>query len=59
VGISRPETPLFFDRFREWIAAGNQADMHWMEKHLDLREDPGKLLDGCSPWPTPIRLQSP
>jgi epoxyqueuosine reductase len=47
VGISRPEKPLFFDRFREWIAAGNQADMHWMEKHLDLREDPEKLLDGC------------
>ena len=47
VGISRPERPLFFDRFCEWIAAGNQANMHWMEKHLDLREDPEKLLDGC------------
>ncbi len=47
VGFSRPEMPLFFKQFCEWIAAGNQGDMHWMEKHLGIREDPPKLLDGC------------
>ncbi len=47
IGISRTERPMFFDRFREWIAAGKQGDMHWMEKHLDIREDPQELLKGC------------
>ena len=46
VGISRPERPLFFDRFCEWISAGRQGEMHWLERHLDLRENPERLLDG-------------
>jgi len=48
VGISRPVTPLFFDKFNEWITAGKQGEMHWLGRHLDLRENPGKLLDGCN-----------
>jgi len=47
IGISRPEKPLFFDRFCEWISSGSQGDMHWLERHLDLRKNPGRLLDGC------------
>ena len=47
VGMSRPERPMFFDRFREWIADGKQADMHWLDRHPDLRESPEKLLKGC------------
>lgn len=47
MGISRPGRPLFFDRFCEWIAAGKQGDMHWLENHRDLRENPEKLLAGC------------
>jgi len=47
VGMSRPERPVFFDRFREWIADGKQADMHWLGRYMDLRENPEKLLKGC------------
>lgn len=47
VGISRPEKPLFFDRFREWIAASRQGDMHWLARHLDIIQNPAKLLPGC------------
>ncbi len=47
VGFSRPERPLFFDQFCEWIAAGKQGKMNWIGRHLDLRENPGKLLRGC------------
>ena len=47
VGFSRPDLPLFYDRFCSWIAAGCHGDMSWMEKHRELRENPAGLLDGC------------
>jgi len=47
VGFSRPGRPLFFDKFCEWIARGRQGGMNWLKGHMDLREDPGRLLDGC------------
>ena len=47
VGFSRPESPLFFDQFCSWIAAGKHGDMMWMERHKKLREHPVGLLDGC------------
>ena len=47
VGFSRPGVPLFFERFQAWIAAGKQGDMNWIGRHVELRENPGKLLEGC------------
>lgn len=47
VGFTRPEKPPYFDSFKTWIEAGKQADMAWLERHLDLRENPGRLLEGC------------
>ena len=47
VGFSRPERPLFFDQYCAWIAAGKQGGMSWLGRHLDLRENPASLLDGC------------
>ena len=47
VGFSRPERPMFFDQFCEWIAADKQGDMRWIGRHLDLRENPKTLLEGC------------
>ncbi len=47
IGFSRPDRPLFFDKFCEWIAAGRQGKMNWIRKNLDLRENPGKLLKDC------------
>ena len=46
-GFSRPERPVFFDRFCEWIAANKQGDMRWMGKHLEIRKNPKMLLEGC------------
>ncbi|PTX97978.1 tRNA epoxyqueuosine(34) reductase QueG [Opitutus sp. ER46] len=31
----------------EWLAAGMHADMHWMERSLDKRLDPGLVLSGA------------
>ena len=46
-GFSRPERPVFFDQFCEWIAADKQGDMRWMGRHLEIRENPKMLLEGC------------
>ncbi|MBW2047321.1 MAG: tRNA epoxyqueuosine(34) reductase QueG [Deltaproteobacteria bacterium] len=47
IGFSRPGKPIFFDRFSEWISSGRHGDMAWMERHLDIRRDPTRLLKGC------------
>ena len=47
VGFSFPDTPLFYDRFCSWIAAGNHGTMSWMAKHQGLRANPAELLQGC------------
>ena len=47
LGFSRPGEPLFFDRFHAWISSGKQGEMGWMGRHLDLRKNPARLLEGC------------
>ena len=47
IGFSRPERPLFFNYFRKWLADGKNGNMAWLERHLNLRENPAELLDGC------------
>jgi epoxyqueuosine reductase len=47
VGFSRPGTPLFFNRFRAWVSEGKHAGMTWMERRLNLRENPARLLQDC------------
>jgi len=47
MGVSPCQRPLFFDPFRAWVAAGKQGDMAWLARHMDIREDPGRLLEGC------------
>ena len=32
---------------REWLAAGMQGDMHWMERSADKRMDPQLVLPGA------------
>lgn len=46
-GFSKPGKPLYFDFLKSWIAAEKHADMAWIERHLDLREDPSLLLKNC------------
>ncbi|MCP4669571.1 MAG: tRNA epoxyqueuosine(34) reductase QueG [Deltaproteobacteria bacterium] len=47
VGFSRARRPPFFGQFSQWIAAGKQGEMGWLGKHLDVRENPKNLLEGC------------
>jgi epoxyqueuosine reductase len=47
IGFSRPRKPLFYDNFCLWVSSKKNADMAWLEKHLELRSDPSMLLDGC------------
>ncbi|MCP4682635.1 MAG: tRNA epoxyqueuosine(34) reductase QueG [Desulfobacterales bacterium] len=47
IGFSRPERPLFFKQYCEWIAGAKQGQMSWLESHLDIRERPRMLLDDC------------
>ena len=47
VGFSSPGTPPYFDFLKSWIASGKHGDMAWLERYLDVREDPARLLENC------------
>lgn len=47
LGVSAPERPLNFNRFTRWISERKNAGMSWLEKNIELREDPSRLLQGC------------
>jgi len=47
VGFSRPQRPLFFDSFTAWLAKKGHAGMSWLERHVEVRENPSKLLKNC------------
>jgi epoxyqueuosine reductase len=47
VGFSRPHRPAYFDSFLSRLADRKNGDMTWLERNLDVREDPSKLLEGC------------
>ena len=44
VGVAPADAPQG-DSLKRWLQAGCHADMAWLERHLPLRLDPGKLLD--------------
>ena len=46
-GFSEPKRPLYFDQFSAWISDGKNAGMSWLERNMDVREDPSRLLSGC------------
>ena len=47
VGFSLPDTPPYFDRFNAWLSDAKHADMAWLERNLEVRADPTRLLKGC------------
>ncbi|MFC1840275.1 tRNA epoxyqueuosine(34) reductase QueG [Thermodesulfobacteriota bacterium] len=47
VGFSLPLRPFFLEEFKSWVASGRNAEMAWMERNTDIREDPSRLLSGC------------
>lgn len=44
VGVARVERIVEVDRIREWVRRGHAADMSYIERRLDEREDPARLL---------------
>ena len=46
-GFSEPKRPLYFDQFSAWISDRKNAGMSWLERNMDVREDPSRLLSGC------------
>ncbi len=46
-GFCLPQRPPFFDSFIHWIKTGYHGRMKWLERNIDIREDPTKLLPGC------------
>ncbi|SPD75906.1 putative iron-sulfur cluster-binding protein [uncultured Desulfobacterium sp.] len=48
LGVSRAETPPFFDQFSKWICAGRHGEMSWLERHMEIRQHPRRLLEGCN-----------
>jgi len=47
VGFIRPGRPLHLDAFLGWVRSERRADMAWLGRNLDIREDPTFLLPGC------------
>lgn len=45
--IARAEAPPHAAHFREWLAAGMNADMAWMERNADRRTNPELVLPGA------------
>jgi len=46
VRFARAEA-AFGDKLKAWLAAGNHADMHWIERAADKRGDPRLVLPGA------------
>jgi epoxyqueuosine reductase len=47
IGFLKPGTPPHYDRFLAWLSRRKHGGLAWMEKNTDLREHPGRLLEGC------------
>ncbi len=47
VGISPAKPSRYADQVRQWIADGRHGEMGYLANHLDVRLDPGKLVEGA------------
>jgi epoxyqueuosine reductase len=47
VGFARPGRLANFDRFTAWLDQKKNADMCWLARNTNIREDPRKMLEGC------------
>jgi epoxyqueuosine reductase len=46
-GIAQAETSHHSASLEQWLAHGKQGEMEWMNRNVDIRLDPRKLLDGA------------
>jgi len=47
IGFSLSQRPLYFENFCAWISEHKNADMSWLERNIDVRKDPSRLLKDC------------
>jgi epoxyqueuosine reductase len=47
IGFSKPRRPPFFEAFVAFLADKRNADLSWLERHMEMREDPTRLLEKC------------
>ena len=47
IGFSIPRRPVHFNKFMSWLSGHKNADMSWMERNNNIREDPTLLLKDC------------
>jgi epoxyqueuosine reductase len=47
VGFSLPHTPPYFDRFTAWLSDSKHAGMTWLERSIEVRSAPMRLLEDC------------
>ena len=46
-GIAPAVEPLDYDRFLEWLGAGNAAGMDYLARHAEVRAHPDRLVEGA------------
>ena len=46
-GVARLEPSENGDFYRRWLERGHHAGMAWMERRIELRENPAQLLEGA------------
>jgi epoxyqueuosine reductase len=46
-GVVRPSRTEFFSIYQDWVNNGFQADMHWIENHVEKRADNRLMLENC------------
>lgn len=46
-GIAPAVAPLDYDRFQDWLRAGNAAGMGYLARHEEVRAHPDRLLEGA------------
>lgn len=47
VGFAPPHSPPGVEHFPGWLCQGRHGSMGWLEKNVEVRQDPSRLLPGC------------
>jgi len=48
IGFSKPDTPIYFDFFLNWLKEVEIGDVAYLKKNLAFRRNPKRLLDGLN-----------
>ncbi len=44
IGFSRPNIPLYFEKFKKWTNQFEMGDLAYLKRNLDIRKEPERLL---------------